>query len=324
MKSLKTLSLGLLALGATVLGGCFMTDSGKSSEGRPASLILSMGVQDVNSLAKAGLSKTATPVSDIVLKKLIVTLTSTNANDSVIRDTVLADTGSFSSNSAAAQQVTKQYSVKSLRTWVIQVKTLDANDSVIHISSVTATNVGVGEYRQLNLNLVSKFVVYAAKFTLPDSLASVDTSVHMKQKLFVNRFMMVVDGDTVRDTTAANYFSAAPDHHLVVWNYVSADTTHSVKLYVFADSVRMADSSNGGGWTWPKNKPIFGDSIYVASTDSTYSPKLPWTGPGSPSDPNYDPSNPGGARVGLTINIGAVDRVDIDISTGGLPKRKKQ
>jgi hypothetical protein len=323
MKLLKSLLVGSAVLGSTVLGGCFLADSGKSSEGRPASLILKMGVKDVDGLTKKGLTKTAAPVSEIVLSKLIVTLTSTNSNDAVLRDTVLADTGDFSSNSSDAQQVFKQYSVKSLRTWIIQVKTLDVNDSVIHISSDTATNVGVGEYRQVNLNLVSKYVVYAAKFALPDSLSSVDTSVTMKQRLFVNRFMMVVDGDTVRDTTSANYFAAAPSSHLLVWNYVSADTTHRVKLYVFADSVRMADSSNGGTWTWPKNKPIFGDSIYVTSTDSTYSPVLPWTGPGSPSDPSYDPANPGGARAGLTIDIGAVERVDIDISTGGLPKRKK-
>jgi hypothetical protein len=323
MKLLKGLILGAAVAASTVLGGCFLADSGKSSEGRPATLILKMGVKDVDGLSKHGLAKTATPVSDIVLSKLIVTFTSTNSNDAVIRDTVLADTGDFSSNSSEAQQVFKQYSVKSLRTWIVQVKTLDVNDSVIHISSDTAKSVGVGEYRQINLNLAAKYVVYAAKFALPDSLASVDTSVTMKQKLFVNRFMMVVDGDTVRDTTAATYFAAAPSNHLVVWNYVSADTTHRVKLYVFADSVRMADSSNGGTWTWPKNKPIFGDSIYVTSTDSTYSPVLPWTGPGSPSDPDYNPANPGGARVGLTIDIGAVDRVDIDVTTGGLSKRKK-
>jgi hypothetical protein len=317
----KTLLIGTAALGATVLGGC-MTDSGSKSSNanaKPAYLAVSMGVKGVN-----GLSKTATVPTGIVLKKLIVTLTSSIGTDAVVRDTVLADTGSFSSNSAVAQAFTKQYSVKSLRAWTVEVKTLDANDSVVHIASQTTGTLSVGGFYPLTLNLKSRFLVYAARFTLPDSLASSDPLVTAKQALYVNRFMMVINGDTVRDSTApgGGYFAKDPAQHYLLWNYADTAVGQQIKLYVFADSTRMADSSTGG-WEWPKDKPIYGDSILVTDIDSTYRPQLPWTGPGSPSDPDYNPANPGGGKVGLTINISAVGRVDIETTTGGLPKRKE-
>lgn len=322
MKTFKGLLLGSAVLAATVMTGC-MTDSGKSSEAKPAFLAISMGVKGVNGLSKQGLGKAATVPDGIVLSKLIVTLTSSNVNDAVIRDTVDADTGDFVSNSASPQAFSKQYSVKSLRSWTVEVKTLDVNDSVIHIASQTTGTLSVGGFYPLTLNLKSRFLVYAAKFTLPDSLTSIDTLVTAKQALYVNRLVMVINGDTVRDSTASEggYFEQSPAEHYLLWNYVDTTAGQQVKLYVYADSTRMADSSDGG-WSWPKDKPIFGDSVTVTDIDSTYSPELPWTGPGSPSDPDYDPANPGGGKLGLTINIGAVGRVDINTTTGGLPKRK--
>jgi hypothetical protein len=313
----KTLLLGTAALGTLVFAGC-MTDSGKHSEGKPALLSVSMGMKGVNGLSKAAVAPTG-----IVLEKLVVTMTSSIGTDAVIRDTVLADTGDFSSNSAVAQAFSKQYSVKSLRSWTIEIKTIDENGVTVHIDTKTAADLGIGEVRGLVFNLKSKYMVYAAKFTLPDSLASSDPLVTMKQALYVNRFMMVIGGDTVRDSSATSggYFAKSPAEHYLLWNYVDTAVGQSVELYVFADSTRMADSS--GGWTWPKDKPIFGDTIVVTKIDSTYSPELPWSGPGSPNDPDYNPANPGGGKVGLTINIGAVGRVDINTTTGGLPKRKE-
>src|SRR5690606_8789134 len=136
---------------------------------QPANLVISMGVKDVNSLSKPGLGKTAA----ITLNKLVVTLTSSVETDAVIRDTVIAsDTeGSpFVSASDEAQQVLNNYPVLPLRNWTIEVKTLDINDSTIHIATSTQNNLGIGENRTVVLNLTSRFVVYAAKFTLPDSI----------------------------------------------------------------------------------------------------------------------------------------------------------
>lgn len=312
MKSFKSLFLGTAVLAATVLGGCFVNDGGKpSAEDQTAELSFKFKVKDVESLSKSGLGKS----SAITLKKLVVTLTSSVGSDAVIRDTVLADTGDFTSDASSNQQITKRYAVKPLRNWTVQVKTLDLNDSVIHGASAVANKVEIGETRALTLNLVSKFVVYSAKFFLPDSLGSSDSNVTQKQKLYINRFMMVVDGDTVRDTSSSpGFFSAYPASHTVDWNYVRSDTVHSLELYVFADS--LGD--------WDPTRPIFGDTILITSTDTTYTPDLPYTGPGSPSDPNYDPSNPGGAKLDLTINIDPVPVVQIipGMCTDCLPKRQ--
>jgi hypothetical protein len=313
MKSFKSLFLGTAVLAATVLGGCFLNDGGKSDkQDEAAQLSFKFKVKDVESLSKSGLGKS----SAITLSKLVVTLTSSVGSDAVIRDTILAsDTGDFTSDANDDQQITKQYAVKPLRNWTVQVKTLDVNDSIIHGASAIASNLEIGETRALTLNLVSKFVVYRAKFYLPDSLGSSDTNVTQKQKLYINRFMMVVDGDTVRDTSSSpGFFAASPAFHTVDWNYVRSDTVHSLELYVFADS--LGD--------WDPSRPIFGDTILITSTDTTYTPDLPYTGPGSPSDPNYDPSNPGGAKLNLTINIDPVPVVQIipGICSDCLPKRK--
>ena len=319
MNAFKFFGLAGLTSAALLLGGCFVNDSSRSdAQLRDANLVISMGVRDVGSLSKPGLGKSAASVPQgIQLAKLVVTLTSSIGTDAVIRDTVLAsDTAgsTFTSDASQAQQVLKQYAIKPLRNWTVEVKTLDVNDTVVHIASSTVNNVQIGDVRAVTLNLNSRFVVYVAKFLLPDSIGSSDTNVTLKQKLNINRLVMVVDGDTVVDSTASGYFAPAPAQNFIVWPYVRSDTVHTVGLYVYTDSL--------GGWD--PALPVFGSQIQITSIDSTYTPTLPWTGPGSPSDPNYDPSNPGGARAALTIEIGPVDMVEINptLPINPLPRRR--
>jgi hypothetical protein len=322
----KKLALGTSVLAATVLTGCFATDSGSKAAdvGPSANLVISVGVKDVNNLTKPGLAKTsiANPTG-IVLRKLVITLTSSIGTDAVIRDTIFAhdSAGSaFKTDASVQQSVLKNYSVKPLRNWTVQVKTIDENDSVIHISSKTENNLQIGETRAFLLNLTSNFIVYVAKFELPDSIGSADVNVTGKQALNIKRFMMVIDGDTVRDTSASpGYFASSPDINYVTYNYVSTATdTHEVRLYVYTDSL-------GGMGSWDPSRPLFADTILVTDIDSVYAPELPYTGPGSPSDPNYDPLNPGGAVAGLEINIGAVGQVELapTVNPNPLPRRKK-
>jgi hypothetical protein len=317
--ALKKLVLGTSILGAAVLGGC-MTDSGKQAEagqqaevGPSAKLVIGMGVKDVNNLTKPGLSKS----SAITLNKLVVTLTSSVGTDPVIRDTIIAHPDSaFKPDASDAQSIFKDYNVKPLRNWTVQVKTLDVNDSVIHVASKTENNLQIGETRSFVLNLTSKFIVYVAKFVLPDSIGSADTNVTGKQALNIKRFVMVIDGDTVRDTSSSpGYFASAPHENLVVWDYVSTVTdTHSVRLYVYTDSL-------GGMGDWDPGLPLFADTINVTDIDSVYEPELPYTGPGSPSDPNGAGS---GSVAGLEINLGAVGQVDLApiVPEKPLPRRK--
>lgn len=312
--ALKKFLLGTSILGASVLGGCLMNDSGKQADvGPSANLVISVGVKDVNNLSKPGLGKSAA----ITLDKLIITLTSNISGDSVISDTIVAHPDSaFKPNASVAQSVLKNYSVKPLRNWTVSVKTIDVNDSVIHLSSKTENNLQIGETRAFVLNLTSKFIVYVAKFVLPDSIGSADTNVTGKQALNIKRFVMVIDGDTVRDTSASpGYFASAPAVNQVIWDYVSTATdTHDVELYVYTDSA-------GGMGNWDPALPLFADTIHVTDIDSVYTPELPYTGPGSPSDPN---GAGGGSVAGLTINIGAVGVVNLEpkVPTNPLPRRK--
>lgn len=307
-----------LVMGALALGGCFMTENGAPSaavDGPNANLVVSVGVKDINNLSKPGLGK----ASAITFDKLVITLTSSIASDSVIRDTLIAhEDSAFHPDAHTQQTVLKSYSVKPLRDWTVSVKTLDVNDSVIHSASKTEDGLQIGETRAFLLNLNSRFVVYVAKFTLPDSIGSADVNVTAQQKLNIKRIVMVVDGDTVRDTTSSpGYFAAAPDSHEVIWDYVSTDLdTHQVALFVYTDSA-------GGMGTWDPDLPLFGDTLAVVDDGTVYDPELPYTGPGSPSDPNYDPENPGGAVAGLEITIGAVGIVEImpEVPTNPLPRR---
>ncbi len=299
---MKTLVLGTLAISAALITGCFTTNDAASKD---ATLSISMGLSDVNK--NRGLSKGAA----ITYRKLIVTMVSDAATPDVLRDTIVPGKNGFTDTATKAQSVSKTYNIKPLRSWTISVKTLDQNDSVIHSASTSANNVGVGETRAVTIDLTSRFIMYVAKFTLPDSLSM--TGAANKEKLNVNRFMMVVDGDTVLDSTkTSGYFTSAPTIHSIQYDYVTAGTTHNLELYVFGDM-----------GSWPSSRPLFGDTVVVAAgPDSTYRPTLPWTGPGSPSDPDYDPANPGGAKTGLTINIGKVGQVTVEpVIDGNLGKR---
>ena len=306
--SIKT---ALVAVAASLALTACMGESSTGAE-KDAKLSISMGVKDVNKLAKTGLSKSST----ISLAKVIVTLKSSVSTDSVIRDTILPGSNGFTATATADQSVTETYNVRPLRDWKIYVKTLDANDSVIHSDSASALAIKIGEARPVTITLRSKFVMYVAKFTLPDSIGSATGS--FKEKLNVNRLALIIDGDTVRDSsTIAGYFATSPTFHTVGFDYVSSGASHVVKLLVFGD---MND--------WPADKPLYADTLTIAPTDTgtTKTPSLTYTGPGSPSDPNWSSTNPGGAKIDpLTIIIGKVGQVDIEptLDPTPLPKNKK-
>src|SRR5690606_10927549 len=148
----------------------------------------------------------------------------------VRRDTILADTGTaFVSNASIDQQFVRNYAVKPLRSWTIVVKTLDANDSVIHYDSSVAANMLAGETRPVTLNLASRFVMYEAKFTLPDSLNFQISQ--FKEQLKVNRVVLRVDGEIVADSTHNPRFepgSPSPTVHTVRFDYIRVNQAPDV------------------------------------------------------------------------------------------------
>lgn len=287
--------VGLAALAATATG-C-LNDSG-SRKDSDAHLVVVTGVQDINS---KGLGKSAT----ITLKKLIVTLTSSNVADSVRRDTVLADTGAFSSVATENQSVLRNYSVKPLRSWTIVVKTLDANDSVIHYDSTVAASVLAGETRPVTFTLASRFVMYEAKFTVPDSL-NYQVSA-FKENLVINRVVLRVNGVIVADSTRSPRFEPSTTSplvsvvHTVRFDYIRTNLTPTVKVEFY-----------GHVGAYPTDGKLF-ESEFVNV---------------NPNGPNPVPVSPGYvgppsdqiaqlATAGLVINIGKVGTVVFNTSING-------
>lgn len=269
----------MLALGA-VFVGC-LNDSGSART--EAQLVIQAGVKDVNKTKSLG------KTSVITLDKMIVTLRSSEAGDAVHTDTVLAGTGGFSSDATSDQSVLRNYPVKPLRSWTVIVKTLDVNDSIIHYDSVLVSNLLIGETRAVTVNLASRFVMYEARFSLPDSLTFTQLD-SLKQQLVVDRMVMIVDGDTVVDSTHAPRFAPGQSHS-AFFDYVKVGDRPDVQIEFFG---RV-----GADLTSTK---LF--EYVFKDVDPTVENPTPTTG-------TYTGPNAGdlGAITGLTINIGKVGTV---------------
>lgn len=284
MKLVKALSItGILAVSA-IFAGC-LNDSGSANTAGDAQLVIQAGVKDVNKTKSKSLGKT----SVIELKKLIITLRSSHPDDAVRRDTILADTGDFVSDATDDQAILRNYAVKPLRSWSVIVKTLDANDSLIHYDSVLVSDVLIGETRAVTLNLTSRFVMYEARFSLPDSLTFTQLD-SLKQQLVVDRMVMIVDGDTVVDSTHAPRFAPGQPHS-AFFDYIKVGDRPDVQIEFFGRVGADLTSTKLFEYVFEDVDPTVENPTPTTST---------YTGP-----------NAGdlGAITGLTINIGKVGTV---------------
>lgn len=274
-------------MGALVVGGVMvgcLNDSAPSNGG-DARIVVQAGIKDVNKVN--GLTKS----SVITLNKLVITLTSSIASDSVIRDTIIAHPDSaFKPGATSDQTYARSIAVKPLRSWTVSVKTLDVNDSVIHSATQLIPNLLLGETREVTLNLTSRFVMYEAKFSLPDSLNF--TQLGIKQQLSVDRVVMIVDGDTVIDSTRAPRFASSPAVNTVRFDYISVSDTPDVKIEFFG---RVgADTTAGKLYEYVFENVDPGKETPNDPVQAVY------TGPNSSQL---------GATAGLTIKIGKVGTV---------------
>lgn len=288
MKSFKSASalLGVAVIFGAALTGC-LNDSGSPSR-EEASLIVSTKVTDVNKV-NGRLAKSAA----IKLDRLIITLTSNNPEDAVRRDTIKAsDTAgsNFTTDATEDQTFSRNFLVKPLRNWTIVVKTLDVNDSVIHYDSTVANALLAGETRAVTVNLSSRFVMYEARFTVPDSLNF--TLLSLKQQMSIRRVIMLVDGDTVADSSTTPRFAASPTQHSIRFDYISVNDIPDVKLEFYG--------SVGADTTTTK---------MFEQTFENVDPGNP--NPSGPTTAEYVGPNSSqlGSTVGLTINIGRVGTV---------------
>jgi hypothetical protein len=176
----------------------------------------------------------------------------------------------LSAVSTSQQVLEKFYNLSISRTWKAVVTVRDSRDSVTHRDSATTGVLAAADTADINVNLVSKFVMYQAKFlTIPDSIGSSAPGT-AKQKLQLNRFLFKIDGVTVRDSSVAPGFFAAGGTYTLYYDYVTPGS-HTIQLQAF-----------GPMNSWEETNPLYSGSTTVdlaAGIDSTVALTLNWVGP---------------------------------------------
>jgi hypothetical protein len=258
----KIAALGLMAVGMTFVGCMEQTSStapqaNTSKQG--AVMSVRVGLDPVNALAKS---------ATISLKKLILVL---STNDTTIRDTITTSTTpALSATSTLAQIISKGYTLKPLRVWKLVATTKDNLDSVIHMDSVTTGELFDGDTAKINLTLSSHFSMYQAQFLIPDSISS--TLTGLKQIVNINRIVLKVDGNTVRDSTVvgSTYFTPKVNA-LLNYDYITVGS-HNVILLAYGPMI-----------TWNAANALYTSAStpinVAAGVDSTIAITLNWTGP---------------------------------------------
>src|SRR5215217_4878114 len=190
MLNIKKFSIvGILAAGLTLVG-CLGEDTAPSATAPDVTFKVSTQLEGVNN--SAALSK----ANLISLKKLVILMTS-NATPvpDTVRDTIFVGQNNFVATSTAQQVITKNYTVKGLRTWTVTASVRDEKDSLTHsaVTVVTPTSVKLADTSTVSLTLASRFTMYRAIFaSKPDSVSS--STGPNKQQIRFKRLVVKVDG----------------------------------------------------------------------------------------------------------------------------------
>ncbi|HKP96572.1 MAG TPA: hypothetical protein VJ385_12510 [Fibrobacteria bacterium] len=268
-----------------LLAPAFFANCGQSptsAAGREPEQERNATVQSTVVLGKVGaLGKS----SAINLCKLVLTAVSTANPPDTVRDT-----SSVGGN--AQVTVLRNLTLAPLRTWVVTAKSLDVKDSVIHSGSSAAFFVKPADTAAVTLNLTSRFAMYEARFNaLPDSIGS-STSGTGKDKLNLNRVVLLVDGVVKADSVLASGFFSANQSVNVFWDYITPGS-HTVTLEAYGVLHTYSGKLYSGSSTFSVS----------AGTDDTQAVTLAWAGPATGTGK-------------LTVTLGKVGKVVIN---GGLP-----
>lgn len=208
-------------------------------------------------MGKVGaLAKTST----IGLSKLIIMGVSAATPPDTIRDT-----STVSGN--AQVTVTKTFTLKPLRNWVLSAKSLDSKDSIIHTGSTASFYVKPADTAVVSLNLASRFAMYQANFNaLPDSIAS-STAGTGKDRVKIKRVLMKLDGVIKADSVVTTPFTGGQNVS-VFFDYVTIGS-HAVILEAHGELNDYTGILYSGTTTFTVS----------AGTDDTKAVSLAWVGP---------------------------------------------
>lgn len=222
--------------------------------------------------------------SIINLSKLIITGVSGATPADTLRDTSLV-----SGNSQVT--VSRNFTLKPLRSWTLTAKTLDVNDSMIHLGSTAPFYVKPSDTAAVSLNLVSRYAMYQTNFnSMPDSITST-TAGTGKDVVKITRVLTKVDGVIKADSSASIAF-AGGQTVAVFFDYVSIGS-HAVVLEVYGKLNTYTGLLYSGTSTFTVSSGM----------DDTKAITLGWVGPST-----------GTGR--LSVVIGKVGKVTIN---GTLP-----
>ena len=234
-------------------------------------------------LGKVGvLSKSAT----INLSKLILLAVSSASPPDSVRDTA-------SVSGSDAVTVLRTLTLKPLRNWIINAKTLDTKDSVIHSGSTASFFVKPSDTTAVSLNLTSRFAMYQANFnTLPDSIAAATGAG--KDKLNLNRVLLKVDGVTKSDSVLASGFFSGGQNISVYFDYITPGS-HTVTLEAYGTLHTYSGILYSGASTFAVS----------AGNDATEAVTLNWVGPTTGTGK-------------LTVVIGKVGKIIVNGGVSGV------
>lgn len=328
-------------------------------EGEFAQINLQIRLGSVDATAPAdgevdiGLSKIAADSlgAAITLRNMVLRFTS-NLKDTVW-DTVQAERfesgGPYGSGANSDEGVSVDVRLAPLRWWIIEIKTHDVNDSVIHYyKTPTAVASKGGQTLNLAVPLInSRFSVYEARYKLPRVIYPLGTpndSSRINQKIFFSRLVIAVDGVIVRDSTSYSpgittagtrfvtseggvvgdsgrfYFkpSVAPDTitHTQTYPYVLTGTrTFQISAYgkLEGDSIHKPERLLFRGSRVLAIVP--GESIPEASV------VLDYTGPGSKTNPvnpdSVKAGDPDWSGIHMNVVIGKTSTITQNVSISG-------
>jgi hypothetical protein len=240
----------------------------------------------VNSSVELGKVGALSKGSTISLQKLILTAVSAATPADTVKDT-----STISGNSAVT--VMRTLTLKPLRNWVINAKTLDAKDSVIHSGVSASFFVKPSDTSAVSLTLASRFTMYQANFnSLPDSISS-STSGTGKDKLNLNRLVLKIDGIIKDDSILASGFYAGGQNVTEDFDYITTGT-HTVTLEAYGALHTFSGMLYTGTTTFN----------VAAGVDDTKTVTLNWVGPTTGSGK-------------LTVTIGKVGKVIVNGTVPG-------
>jgi hypothetical protein len=166
--------------------------------------------------------------SNLPLSMTVVTFTSNVSNDSVIRDTIRVVRSGVLFKDFETQPAGLAYELKPLRNWTVQVKTLDANDSVIHHDSAVVPSLKSGEMRLVTMTPVPRLATYALRFNLTDSVTLTGLTGYVQQQ--ITRVVVRSGARVLLDTSAA-FSSSALNAPSIRYMPLLRDTVVSIEMY---------------------------------------------------------------------------------------------